>query len=101
MDDAHTIAAARYIELNPVRAGLVLSAAEYPWSSAPAHLRGRNDRLVRVAPLIERVGDWRAFLGERTEPEMLEILRRHAVSGMPLGDDAFVRRVEGALGREL
>lgn len=101
MDERHTIAAARYIELNPVRARIVASAADYPWSSAQAHLRGRDDRIVRVAPLIERVENWRAFLGERTEPEMLDLLRKHARSGMPLGDEAFIKRVEEAVRREL
>jgi putative transposase len=101
MDEAHTVAAARYIELNPVRAGLVFSPGEHPWSSATAHLRGRNDGLVRVAPLLERVGNWSEFLGERSEPEMLDVLRKHAVTGMPLGSDAFVRQVEGTLGRVL
>src|SRR5690606_23208677 len=39
----HTLAAARYIELNPVRAGLARTPATWPWSSARAHLKGRDD----------------------------------------------------------
>jgi putative transposase len=101
MDEPHTIAAARYIELNPVRAGLVSLPADHAWSSARAHLTGRDDGLVRVAPLLERIGDWGAFLGERTEPEMLDVLRKHAANGMPLGSDAFVEDVERALDRVL
>jgi REP-associated tyrosine transposase len=46
MDDRYTLAAARYVELNPVRAGLVARAEDYLWSSARAHLLGRNDCLV-------------------------------------------------------
>src|SRR5262249_59395493 len=101
MDARHTLAAARYIELNPVRARIVESASDYPWSSAVAHLRGRDDSLVRVAPLLERVGDWRAFLGERPDAAMLELLRKHSASGVPLGDDAFVRDLEDRVGRVL
>ena len=62
MDEAHLIAAARYVELNPVRAGLAADPADYPWSSAAAHLAGRDDVLVRVVPLLERIPDWRTLL---------------------------------------
>jgi putative transposase len=42
MDEPHLLAAARYVELNPVRAGLVAKAGDWPWSSAQAHLRGET-----------------------------------------------------------
>jgi putative transposase len=48
MDEAHMVACARYVELNPVRAGLVARAEDWPWSSAAAHLAGRDDALVRT-----------------------------------------------------
>ena len=48
MNESYLLAAARYVELNPVRAGLVKSPGVYPWSSAAAHLTGRDDELVRV-----------------------------------------------------
>ena len=50
MDEEWLIAAARYVELNPVRAGLVRRAGEYRWSSALAHLSGEDDILVRTEP---------------------------------------------------
>src|SRR3974377_2186678 len=40
MDESYLLAAARYVELNPVRAKLVLAPRAYRWSSARAHLRG-------------------------------------------------------------
>jgi putative transposase len=49
LDDAHLVAAARYVALNPVRAHLVACAEDWAWSSARAHLAGRDDALVRVA----------------------------------------------------
>ena len=45
---------------NPVRAGLAVDAAEWPWSSARSHLTDRDDRLVRAAPMLAMVADWRA-----------------------------------------
>jgi putative transposase len=48
MDEAHLIAAARYIALNPVRARLVARPQDWDWSSARAHLAGRDNELVKV-----------------------------------------------------
>jgi putative transposase len=50
MDEPHLLAATRYIVLNPVAAGLVSRAEDWPWSSARAHLAGENDELATVAP---------------------------------------------------
>ena len=50
MDEPHLLAATRYIALNPVTAGLVSRAEDWPWSSARAHLAGENDELATVAP---------------------------------------------------
>ena len=101
MDDAHLYAGARYAELNPVRARLVAEPGEYRWRSAPAHLAGRDDGLVRVAPLRARFGDWADFLSEGLSPEQAELIRRHERTGRPLGSEGFVGRLEGLLGRLL
>jgi putative transposase len=101
MDERYTLAAARYIELNPVRAGLVTFAEQYPWSSARAHLAGRDDRLVRVEPLLSRVPDWRGFLGEATASEAAVDLRRHQSTGRPLGSEEFIQQIEVRTGRLL
>lgn len=50
LDESHLLAAARYVELNPVRAGLATAPSDYRWSSAWAHLKGKDDGLVRVSP---------------------------------------------------
>ena len=47
MDEAHLAAAVRYVSLNPVRAGLVKRAQDWKWSSVRAHMRGKDDRLVK------------------------------------------------------
>ncbi|MGC7847652.1 hypothetical protein ACP3TJ_11460 [Desulforudis sp. 1088] len=63
---------------------------QYPWSSAAAHLAGRDDRLVRVGPLLEMFGDWRGYLAQGISDEDAEALRRHERTGWPLGDEAFL-----------
>jgi putative transposase len=94
MDDPHLLAAARYVELNPVRARLAAHAAEWPWSSARAHLSGRDDGLVRVAPLRAMIADWERFLNSAIREEELRELRDHGRTGRPLGDESFLDRLE-------
>jgi putative transposase len=62
MDDAHMMVAARYIENNPVAAGLVTCAEDWPWSSARAHIARRSEGLTDVTALGQHVRNWRAML---------------------------------------
>lgn len=101
MDRAYCLAAARYIERNPVRAGLCAEPGDYPWSSAAAHLAGRDDGLVRVEPLLSMMEDWAAFLGRPEDGQEAERLRRHTATGRPLGPADFLHRLEQAVGRDL
>ena len=100
MDEPHLLAAIRYIEMNPVAAGLVSSPAEYPWSSACAHLNGTDDLLASAFPLYETIHNWDDFLGLSSD-EDLQKLKRHENTGRPLGNDNFVKKVEQTLGRVL
>ena len=100
MDETYLLAAARYVEKNPVRANLVTEASLWPWSSARAHLSKQDDELVKVAPLLEMVGDWENFLAEEQE-ETLNDIRKHERTGRPLGTIGFVEGLELELGRKL
>ncbi len=95
------MAAARYVELNPVRAGLVGDAAEWRWSTARSHALGRDDRLVRTAPLLAMIPDWRALLGSAMRAEELRAFREHGRTGRPLGSASFLDRLETMVGRIL
>jgi putative transposase len=101
MDERHLSAAARYVELNPVRARIVRAPEEYRWSSARAHLGGRDDALVKVAPLLEPVAEWKAFLAAGPDAEAHAALRAHERTGRPLGGEAFLASLERRLGRVL
>jgi putative transposase len=51
MQEGYLLACTRYVALNPVRAGLVKKAEDWPWSSAGAHIKGKDDILVKAKPL--------------------------------------------------
>jgi len=101
MDERHLLAAARYVERNPVRARLCARLQDWPWSSAAAHLAAGDDALVTVRPLLELVPDWEAFIGGADDENLNELLRAHASTGRPLGTDAFVESLERRLVRSL
>jgi putative transposase len=99
LDERYLLRAAQYVELNPVRAKLCRMPWRWRWSSAAAHVTGREDGVVQVTPLLERVKDWREHLLEPLEAAEEELWRQHERTGRPLGAPAFLDRVERILGR--
>lgn len=101
MDEEHTLAAARYILLNPFSAKLEKLVGDWPYSSLRAHLTGKSDGIVDVAPLAERIDDWAGFLQSGVPGGLDETLAKHLRTGLPAGSRSFVRSIEKATGRSL
>lgn len=101
MDEQYLMAAVRYVEMNPVAAGLCQSPWDWRFSSARAHLEGQDDTLVRVRPMRERVGNWRGYLAGAMDSDDAELIRRHTRTGRPLGTETFVNRIEAITGQTL
>ncbi len=101
LDERHLWSAVRYVERNPVRAGLAERAEEYPWSSASAHCGLRKDSLLSGGlEKSDHVGDWREWLLDEEEAAV-ERLRHHTKTGRPCGMPAFIEHLETLLGRIL
>jgi len=101
MDDTYTRNAIRYVERNPVRAGMVGRAEEYLWSSAAAHCGLREDLLLSPNPYTEEITDWSAWLAiDHAEKELLEI-RRNLASSTPWCSPEILRQLETMTGRSL
>ncbi|MFM9974771.1 MAG: transposase [Beijerinckiaceae bacterium] len=99
MDEPHCLAAVRYLAFNPVRARLVQSPQDWPWSSVAAHLRGRDDPLVSVRPLLDAVSSpQELFTMSLDETSALFALETKSMTGRPLGDATFMADVERKLG---
>jgi len=101
MDERYLLAATRYVELNPVKAGMVSTPEEYQWSSARAHMEGKDDALVTVKPLLDLVGNWRQFLCGDVSNDEYDLLQRHERTGRHLGGIQFMERLESRLDRML
>lgn len=101
LDQGHLLAAGRYVERNPVKAGLAKYATDYPWSSARYNCGlAEGDPLIRERTLPAMVDNWFSFLLEEekdAESTVLQAVR----TGRPAGDEAFVEKIESATGRTL
>jgi putative transposase len=101
--EAYLLACHRYIELNPVRAGLVQHPLQFPWSSCAHYALGTRNPLITRHPLFDEMarqqGDFLEHLGNEMSPDVVGLIRVAANKGWALGSDSFLDRIEGLLGR--
>lgn len=106
-DDAYLLGCLRYIELNPVRAGMVAHPADYPWSSYRANAQGEPDGLIQAHPIHtalgrqaqERQKAYRELFRHEIEPGLVDEIRRATNGNFALGSKRFADEVTAALGR--
>ena len=105
-DDRYLLTCMRYIELNPVRAGIVQKPGEYPWSSFRGNAGSARDALISPHMLYWELGgnaearqaSYRALFCSAVSAEDLNIIRDSTQHGWALGSMAFRQKI-GALGR--
>ncbi|MCK7582340.1 MAG: transposase [Chromatiales bacterium] len=105
--DGYLPACYRYIELNPVRAGLVEAPGEYPWSSYRTNALGRADALIRphgrYLELGEteaaRLGAYRSMFEDQLSADLLQKLRDGTNGGFVIGSGRFERQIAVMVGR--
>ena len=101
LDENHLLAAVRYVEMNPVKAGMAAHAWDYPWSSAAFHTGKIDlDPLVKDRSLSGMISDWEGYLCTDTSGEV-EQIRMATQTGRPAGDDEFVATIARLTGRDL
>ena len=103
----YLLACQRYIELNPVRAGLATHPGEYRWSSYHANALGTQDGLVSSHELYDRLGKskpdrqqaYRELLRASLPQTEVDAIRDATNKNWALGNDEFKRRIEALSGR--
>jgi putative transposase len=103
--DDYLLSCMQYIELNPVRAGMTATPAEYPWSSYASNAIGHADRLMtphaNYLALGRGEGDrlyaYRELFRGALEPEQVHNIRATLQTGTPLGNDRFREQIEKTL----
>jgi len=101
LGETHLYFAVKYIEQNPVRAGIVEKAEDYFWSSARSHVFKEKDELLSDFYLMSEIPDWVSYLREETKESDKKLFRSHARTGRPLGNEEFIDRLEKLTGRNL
>lgn len=101
LDGSHLWAAVRYVERNPVRAGLVEHASDYKWSSAAAHCGLRQDPLLTIPPIFQEfVDEWPSWLSVE-DANHTKTFRKATHTGRPAGSSEFIAQLEATLGRKV
>jgi putative transposase len=102
MDEAHMWNAIRYVERNPVRAGIVERPEDYLWSSAAAHCGLRDDILIDPSfPPAGVIENWSEWLRVDLSEEEKRSIRRHTLNGNPWCTPEFLTHLEKLTGRTL
>ena len=102
LDDMHLYAAVRYVENNPVRAGIVQEPEGYAWSSTRGHCGIVSDGILSgTCHLCDEIDDWPRYLRDDESAEVIERLKVNVISGRPCGDESFRKSVETVVGRSL
>jgi len=106
LDESHCWSALRYVEMNPVRAGLASAPSGWPWSSARAHTVERTLDPVLDCRWVEYFGgwdygEWREILSAGVASGESDSIRRATYVGEPLGSREFVEALERQAGRRL
>ena len=102
LDRRHAWEAIRFIERNPLRAGLVLRPDRYPWSSAGGHAGLRKDPLLSGGLEVRgKAENWVKWLRAGEDAAMVETIRASSRTGRPAGNAAFIARLEKLTGRSL
>ena len=105
MDETHLLRAMAYVERNPVKAGLIERAEDWPWSSAACHAGVEASPFVERQWLTDRIGGWACswgeYLAQNDSVETARLLRSRESTGRPLGDEAFLKTVGQLLGRNV
>lgn len=99
----------RYIELNPVRAGMVEHPGDYPWSSYRHHAYGETNRQIIDHPLYIAPGEqneqrwacYRSLFDVALDPEEVQKIRNAVTFSVPLGNDRFRAKIQAALNRSV
>lgn len=106
LDEPHLMLAARYIERNPVRAGIAEKPWQWIWSSAIDHTSERErGSLIRLGDFFKitdmSYGSWRKYIDCIDQNNFLQEIRSYTLTGRPLGRVEFIERLQQDSGRIL
>jgi len=108
-DEEYLLTLYRYIELNPVRAGMVNEPSEYSWSSYQCNGLGKASDLITAHPIYlaiskdvsKRLDSYRRLFTIHVAPTLIEYIRKATNKGLALGSEQFKLAVQALSGRSV
>lgn len=97
--DEHLLTVLRYVERNPVRAGLVERAENWRWSSAPCWSRPDRPGWLTAGP-VERPPNWLDWVNRPATAAEEQSLRQHLTRNRPFGTPRWTKAIASRLGLE-
>ena len=102
LDNDYLYEAIRYVELNPLRAGMISKIDAYKWSSTKERLKINSKGKGQLDSIEQylQIDDWKEYLKEKGDEDFLNNIRNKTKLGKPLGDTKFIKRMEKLSGKE-
>jgi len=105
LDEKRLLAAARYVERNPVRVRAAKTPTDYIWSSAKSHAALSPNDIIDVSQLFQYIeveqSRWKDFIDKGDEQDEISAIRKYTMTGRPLGSAAFIQKLEKRFGERL
>jgi len=105
LDEPHLLAAVRYAERNPVRAGLVEKPWLWEWSSCTSHVGENNDVYIDCQDVAKYIDlsakEWKNYVDDQDNEFFMNDLKRYTAAGYPYGSPTFIGKVEKVFGKKL
>ncbi|MFH1878067.1 MAG: transposase, partial [Candidatus Omnitrophota bacterium] len=102
LEHEHINSAVRYVERNPVRAGLVKKAWKWEWSSAAFHAGETGKSVVELSDMAEIMNlkgiDWKEYVTDKDDPQEMDEIRKCTMLGRPWGGSGFTKALSKILG---
>ena len=105
LDERHLLAAAKYVERNPVRVKMTKKPDDYIWSSAKNHIGASGNDIIDASALFKNIevrqDGWRDFIERSDDSEEVHAIRKYTMTGRPLGNTVFIKKLEKTFGERL
>ncbi|MFH1846300.1 MAG: transposase, partial [Candidatus Omnitrophota bacterium] len=105
LEHEHLYSALRYVERNPVRAGMVVNAWDWEWSSAVFHVGESVESKIKLDDISDIIDPesikWKEYIGDKENLCEMKELRKCTMLGRPWGGEDFIKILSKKLGCNL
>ncbi len=94
LDKEHLYEAIRYVELNPIRAGITNKIDSYDWSSLKFHLSEKGELHIDSVDEYLQIDNWKTYITEKADEEKIKTIRERTKTNRPAGSEKFIQNIQ-------